>query len=243
MIDIQNLNLGYDGRILLSAADVHIPRGSLVALLGRNGTGKSTFLRAASGLADPLSGSVSYNGIPVSRMSGKSRASVVSVVSTERVRVADFSVRDFVGLGRTPHTDWLGRLSSEDALMVDNAISIVGMSGFAGRPMDRLSDGERQKVMVARAVAQDTPYILLDEPTSFLDYPNKRMLISVLNSLTIGEGGIKKRTIVFSTHDISLALEYCDSVLLVNEGDMEYMENTEAAREIIWRVLDPERNH
>lgn len=243
MIDIQNLILGYDGRTLLSAGDVHIPDGSLVALLGRNGSGKSTFLRAASGLSEPLSGSIAYDGVPVGQMSGRSRALVVSVVSTDRVRVPDFTVRDFVALGRSPYTDWLGRLSSEDALMVDNALSIVGMTEFAGRTMDRMSDGECQKVMVARAVAQDTPHILLDEPTSFLDYPNKRLLISLLKSLTSGEGGIKKRTIIFSAHDISLTLEYCDSVLLVNEGDMEYMENTETAREVIWRLLDPERNH
>ncbi|MGN0189984.1 MAG: ABC transporter ATP-binding protein [Candidatus Cryptobacteroides sp.] len=241
MIDISNLILGYGGRTLLSAADVHIPEGSLVALLGRNGTGKSTFLRAASGLSEPLSGAVSYDGVPVSRMSGVLRASVVSVVSTGRVRVQDFTVRDFVALGRSPYTDWLGRLSDEDVRIVDNAISIVGMTEFSERTMDRMSDGECQKVMVARAVAQDTPYILLDEPTSFLDYPNKRMLISLLKSLTVGEGGAKRRTIIFSAHDISLALEYCDSVLLVNEGNMGYIKNTEASREGLWKILDPER--
>ena len=152
-----------------------------------------------------------------------------------------FSVRDFVALGRTPYTDWIGRLSSEDVALVDRAVSLTSLGTLSDRSLDSLSDGECQKVMLARAIAQDTPCVLLDEPTSFLDYPNKRQIVSLLKKVAAGSFDEKKCTVIFSTHDIALALEYCDSILLVNEGNMEFWENSQAARNRVWRLLDSER--
>ena len=241
MIEIRNLSIGYDGKVLLSIPSLDIPDGKLVAILGRNGTGKSTFLRTLASLQKPLSGSISYDGLATSRMTDLQRASKVAIVTTSRVRVPAFSVRDFVALGRTPYTDWIGRLSSEDVALVDRAVSLTSLGTLSDRSLDSLSDGECQKVMLARAIAQETPCVLLDEPTSFLDYPNKRQIVSLLKKVAAGSFDEKKCTVIFSTHDIALALEYCDSILLVNEGNMEFWENSQAARNRVWRLLDSER--
>ena len=142
MIEIRNLSIGYDGKVLLSIPSLDIPDGKLVAILGRNGTGKSTFLRTLASLQKPLSGSISYDGLATSRMTDLQRASKVAIVTTSRVRVPAFSVRDFVALGRTPYTDWIGRLSSEDVALVDRAVSLTSLGTLSDRSLDSLSDGE-----------------------------------------------------------------------------------------------------
>ena len=207
-VELQHITIGYGHRVLLEDVSAAIGGGRLVALLGRNGTGKSTLLRAVAGLEAPLSGGIRLCGRLLSATPAHELAQVVSFVTTEKVRIANLASRDVVGLGRAPYTDWLGRLRPGDRAVVDRALNLVGMGGFADKPMDRLSDGEAQRVMIARALAQDTPMILLDEPTAFLDMPNRYELCTLLRRLAHDEG----KCIFFSTHELDIALTLCDAM-------------------------------
>ncbi len=210
-IELQNVSVGYGRRVLLEGVTAAADGGRLVALLGRNGTGKSTLLRAVAGLEAPLAGEIRICGRPLNATPAHELARLVSFVTTEKIRIADLTGRDVVGLGRAPYTDWLGRLVEEDRAAVDRALRLVGLSALADKPMDRLSDGEAQRVMIARALAQDTPVILLDEPTAFLDLPNRYELCTLLGRLAHDEG----KCILFSTHELDIALTLCDDIALI----------------------------
>ncbi len=224
-ITLKDLSIGYSardrissgrtsGRVLVENANATFVAGSLIALVGRNGTGKSTLLRVMAGLARPLSGSVFVGGTDLASMSAHSLARTVGFVSTERIRVANLRARDVVALGRTPYTDWIGRLTPEDDAAVDSALALVGMSAHASSPLDTLSDGEAQRVMIARVVAQDTPVVLLDEPTAFLDFVARREVCELLGRLARERG----RTVVFSSHELSLVDEFADHRLTLAGG-------------------------
>ena len=217
-VKLENLTLGYGERILFREANIGFGWGEFTALIGRNGTGKSTLLRTISGLVKPLSGKIIVDGIDLSDMSSKEIASRISFVSTEEVRITNLKVIDVVGLGRAPYTNWIGSLTAEDRRKVDESLSLVGISGFAYKSMDTLSDGERQRVMIARALAQDTPIILLDEPTAFLDLPNRYEICILLRELAHKQG----KSIIFSTHDLSIALELCDTIAMIESGNFYY---------------------
>lgn len=217
-IELHNLTLGYDERVLFESANIGFGWGEFTALIGRNGTGKSTLLRTIAGLARPLSGDIAVNGKPLSHMSSREVAEQISFVSTDEIKVANLRVADVVALGRAPYTNWIGTLSDEDRAFVIESLEMVGMSKFASKTMDTLSDGERQRVMIARALAQDTPIILLDEPTAFLDLPNKYEICLLLRKLAHKKG----KCIIFSTHDLSIALELCDTMAMIENGSFHY---------------------
>ena len=224
-VELQHITIGYGHRVLLEDVSAAIGGGRLVALLGRNGTGKITLLRAVAGLEAPLSGGIRLCGRLLSATPAHELAQVVSFVTTEKVRIANLASRDVVGLGRAPYTDWLGRLRPGDRAVVDRALNLVGMGGFADKPMDRLSDGEAQRVMIARALAQDTPVILLDEPTAFLDMPNRYELCTLLRRLAHDEG----KCIFFSTHELDIALTLCDAVALIDTPDLHCLPASDMA--------------
>jgi iron complex transport system ATP-binding protein len=212
MIELNELTLGYGSRMLIDSVSVSVPDSRLIALLGRNGTGKSTLLRALMGLEKPMGGSISLQGEPMAAMKPEAMARLISFVTTERIRVPNLRCRDVVALGRSPYTNWTGRLLPEDERKVDEAMRQTGVSAFADKSMDRMSDGECQRVMIARALAQDTPIVLLDEPTAFLDLPNRYELCLLLKRLA-REGG---KCVIFSTHDLDIALSLCDDILLID---------------------------
>lgn len=211
MLEINNLALGYGSRRLVTGGNASRPAGSLTALVGRNGSGKSTLLRALSGQG-PYTGSITLDGVEINRMNPGELARKVSLVTTERVRIPRLTCRDLVAMGRAPYTDWLGRLSKQDYLIVDSALEATGMASWATRSLDTMSDGECQRVMVARALAQDTPVILLDEPTSFLDMPGRYRLVQLLQRLANDHS----KCIIFSTHELDLALNMASDILLVD---------------------------
>ncbi len=217
-ISLRGVSLGYPGRLLFEGADIGFGWGEFTALIGRNGTGKSTLLRTVAGLMRPLDGEILLDGKPLTLLSSRQIASSISFVSTDEVRITNLRVSDVVGLGRAPYTNWIGRLSDADRRMVGQALDLVGMSAFAGKTMDTLSDGERQRVMIARALAQDTPVILLDEPTAFLDLPNKYEICLLLRDLAHRQG----KSIIFSTHDLGMALELCDTIAMIESGRFYY---------------------
>ena len=225
-IALRHITLAYGQRILLRDVSASVPPGSLTALIGRNGTGKSTLLRTVAGLGAAASGGIELCGKPLAALTPLQRASTVSFVTTDKVRIANLASRDVVGLGRAPYTDWLGRLRPEDRAVVDRALNLVGMGGFADKPMDRLSDGEAQRVMIARALAQDTPVILLDEPTAFLDMPNRYELCTLLRRLAHDEG----KCIFFSTHELDIALTLCDAVALIDPPRLHLLPTDEMIR-------------
>lgn len=239
MIRIENLSVGYSRHAVLSGLDMEIPSGKLVAMVGRNGCGKSTLMRTMAGLQPPLAGHIFYSGQSfdveqdagrfiaaeqhawksLAAMSSDEKSRTIAFVNTEKIRVPGFRCRDLVALGRAPYTDWAGNLSAKDEDVVQSALEQVGLSCLADRTMDRMSDGECQKVMIARAIAQDTSVIMLDEPTAFLDYPNRRMTAVLLKRLASEHG----KTIVYSTHDIDLALEHADFLMLVGPSGAELL--------------------
>ncbi|WP_349931996.1 ABC transporter ATP-binding protein, partial [Alistipes onderdonkii] len=153
------------------------------------------------------------------------RASTVSFVTTDKIRIANLACEDVVALGRAPYTNWIGHMQQADRDIVSRSLSLVGMSSFARKTMDRMSDGECQRILIARALAQDTPVILLDEPTAFLDLPNRYELASLLRRLAHEEG----KCIFFSTHDLDVALGLCDATALIDTPALHCMSAADMA--------------
>jgi iron complex transport system ATP-binding protein len=214
----QDLAVGYRTRgarrAVLERVNLAVHPGELVCLLGPNGIGKSTLLRTLGRMQPPLWGSVTIGGEPLDALSAVDLARRLGVVLTERVTVEALTVWRVVALGRYPHSGWLGRLTAHDCDVVDRAIDAVGARHLADRDIGRLSDGERQRVMVARALAQEPVLLLLDEPTAFLDVPSRVELIALLRRLTREQS----LAAVVSTHDLELALRTADVVWLIGPG-------------------------
>lgn len=213
----RSLSIGYrhkgsETKIVASGLDLHLARGELVCLLGPNGCGKSTLIRALCGMAQPLSGSVSVNGRPFDQLSPRQRARSVSVVLTDPVSVGMMSVNALVALGRHPHTNWTGALGPRDRERIQWALDAIDGRHLAQRHVGELSDGERQKVLIARALAQEASIMLLDEPTAFLDLPRRVELMRILRDLAHQQS----LSILLSTHDLDLALRSADRLWLFN---------------------------
>lgn len=225
MIQFDSLTLGYGSRILLEKVSATLSLGQLVALLGRNGSGKSTLLRAIAGLGKMGGGEIRIGGKSLAGLKAERLAQLVSLVTTERIRVPNLRCRDVVALGRAPYTNWIGRLQADDWKKVDEALEVTGMGDFAERSMDGMSDGECQRIMIARALAQDTPVILLDEPTSFLDLPNRYELGILLRNLAHEQN----KCVFFSTHELDIALTLCDSIALIDSPRLYHLPEREMA--------------
>lgn len=216
MIELKDFSAGYEDRNLLNRVNLKLDKGTVTALIGRNGSGKSTLLRTIAGLNGSYLGSVLINGRDIKKMTRAEMARSISVVTTERIRIRDLKCRDAVALGRSPYTGWRGKYSREDEEAVNRALETAGMENYAMKSLDRLSDGECQRIMIARALAQDTPAILLDEPTSFLDIPAREEICLLLQRLAHENG----KCILFSTHELGLAMRTCDSIALIGSGNL-----------------------
>ena len=223
MIRLSNISLAYGSRTILRDLSLNLHSGELCALVGRNGAGKSTLLRALTSHPDTI-----INGTPLAKTSSEKLAQSVAIVTTERIRIENLLVEDLVAMGRAPYTNWVGHLQDVDREIVSEAIKAVGMEDFLGRDTSSLSDGELQRVMIARAIAQQTPIILLDEPTAFLDIPTRYEVCRLLADLAHNSG----KCILFSTHDIDAALPVCDSFAIIEKGVLRQMPTAEAAAEI-----------
>lgn len=203
-MQLQSLSIGYNSSApILSGIDAELIVGQFVALIGRNGAGKSTLLRTLAGLQPPLTG----------RITGATTAIVLTHTPTLRLTTA----RQMVAYGRLPYTGFFGRLHDQDYQAADNALATLGITHLAARLFSELSDGEKQKVMIARALAQDTPTLLLDEPAAFLDYPSRLQLMQQLQSLAHDQ----QKSILLSTHDVELACQYADQLWLIRQGTLQ----------------------
>ena len=218
VVRMHHLAIGYRGKVVGEELDGCIRSGELTCLIGSNGLGKSTLLRTLAGFQPPLAGQVEWHDGGTWRslqaMSKAQLATLVSVVLTERPEVQHMTVAEVVGLGRMPYTGFFGTLTAADRQVVAEALALVGIAPYAPRMIDALSDGERQKVMIAKALAQQTPVVLLDEPTAFLDYPSKVEMMKLLRRLAAETG----KAILLSTHDLPLALQLADRLLTIGHG-------------------------
>lgn len=219
MIELRDITLSFGSRTLVANASARFECGEMTALLGRNGAGKSTLLRAIASLGRLQGGAIAINGKDISDLSSVELARVLAFVNTERVQVEAMTAYDLVAVGRSPHTDWSGRLKSHDHKVVERSLQVAGVEHLAERYVETLSDGECQRVMIARALAQETPAILLDEPTSYLDMPNRYELCTLLSRLAHDEG----KCVIFSTHELDIALTLADNIALVDNPQLHYM--------------------
>lgn len=231
-ITTNRLTVGYRGHRVVEDISLSLPCGRLVCLLGPNGAGKSTLLRTLCGFQPPIEGTVTISGSDITTMSAAEVARLVSVVLTDRPLTPSLTAAEMVGMGRAPYTGFWGRLSDDDHRLVSEAMQAVGVAPLATRRMGRLSDGERQKVMIAKALAQHTPVIVLDEPTAFLDYPSKVAVMKTLARLAHDEG----KTILMSTHDLELAAQLGDELMEIENKHIRKITADEVSR-IIGRLL------
>ncbi len=215
-LSLEALSVGYRSRsqrtgFTLGEINAGVDPGRLVCVLGPNGSGKSTLLRTIAGFLSPVGGEVLFEGRPVSQFSHNERARFVSVVLTEPIDAGMLSARDLVALGRYPYTAWFGRLTSGDHEAVEWALDAVGALELAARTVMSLSDGERQKIMIARALAQEPRLIVLDEPTAFLDLPRKVEVMKLLGGLAHETGC----SVLLSTHELEIAQNLADQLWLI----------------------------
>ena len=216
-IHIKDLSIGYPGKgevkVVAGHINAGINSGELTCLLGANGIGKSTLLRTLSAFQPKLSGEIFIQGKEIEQYKDKELSMAISVVLTEKCEVRNMTVTELVGLGRTPYTGFWGTLDEDDKRIVERSISLVKIEKLADRMVHTLSDGERQKVMIAKALAQETPIIFLDEPTAFLDFPSKVEMMQLLHRLSRQTN----KTIFLSTHDLELALQIADKIWLMDK--------------------------
>ena len=234
MITLRNITLAYGDRTLVENGSAEFAAGELTALVGRNGAGKSTLLRAVTAIEPPKSGEVLLDGTNAAAMPPETIARTISFVGTEKVRIANLRCEDIVAIGRAPYTNWIGRMQEVDRRIVADALQAVGMEAFAARSIDTLSDGECQRIMIARALAQQTPTIVLDEPSAFLDIPTRFEICRLLQRLAHEEG----KCILFSTHDLDAAMPVCDSVAVISDRTITKLPTAEIRRQgIIERLF------
>ena len=211
-LSLIDLGIGYGKRYIQQSLNIVAVAGNMICLLGTNGCGKSTLLRTLAGLQPALHGCVKADdNVNLTSMSETERSKWISVVLTDRLSADRTVVRDIVAMGRYPYTSMLGRISQADALVIDNALRQTEMYDKQERYFNRLSDGEKQRTLIAKALAQQTPVVLLDEPTAHLDLPNRIKTLLMLRRLAHEA----KRVVIISTHELNLALQTADNIWLM----------------------------
>ncbi|MCY2688171.1 ABC transporter ATP-binding protein [Salinimicrobium sp. TH3] len=216
----EDLTIGYRKKqqetIVASGIDIAVKEGELVAVIGINGVGKSTFLRTISGVQEALSGKIEIKEENRENISSEKLARMISLVLTEQPLSKNLSVPELVALGRQPYTNWIGSLTAEDRKKVREALALVKIEDLQTKKCYELSDGQMQKVLISRALAQDTPLMILDEPTSHLDMYHKAQVLKLLKDLSLST----QKAVIFATHEINLALQLCDKIILMKPKEV-----------------------
>lgn len=224
LLNIENLSVGYGKNTVLSGVTFQVNRGEMVGVIGRNGAGKTTLLRTLSGLQPPLAGAIQVAGKNLYNLSPKKRASLVSIVLTQRILLQGIKVRELLEMGRFPSLHALPFLRKSELnieMLVQDCLAKLNISHLAEKPLAQISDGELQKAMIARSLVQKTPLILMDEPTAFLDYIAKEELFAELKKLVSNEN----IAILFSSHDLEMVEKYSDKILHVEKSSAQILSN------------------
>lgn len=211
MFSVKNLSIGHRDKIILENIHFEIDAPKFVALIGRNGSGKSTLLRTLSGYLLPKTGLISWNGTNIHAWTAKEKAHYISIVNTEKTFGGNWKVDEWISIGRYPYTHFFGILSEKDKIIVHTTIQWLGIENLRTQFIHQLSDGEKQKVFLARALVQNTPLLLLDEPTAHLDFIARREIFILLKKICFEMNKI----IIIATHEIDLAKEYTDIALMM----------------------------
>lgn len=211
MIQTEHLNIGYGNHIVQTDLNLQAKKGHIICMLGRNGCGKSTLLRTIAGLQPCLAGKVLYDNRDINTLTHNEKAKLMALVLTERASMDSTQVIDVVTMGRYPYTNILGKLTEKDEDAISTAINQVGLKEKAHSYFNQLSDGEKQRVLIAKALAQETPLILLDEPTAHLDLPNRIRTLLLLKTLAHETD----KCVIISTHELDLALQTADEIWLM----------------------------
>ncbi|MBW4776936.1 ABC transporter ATP-binding protein [Prevotella histicola] len=228
-ITLSHLSVGYKiGHAVVSDINLTLQSGKLASLIGANGVGKSTLLKTLTGFLPKLEGSLLLDGKDISEFSQRALARQISIVLTQKPDVQNLTVEEIVGLGRSPYTGFFGKLHANDQQIVDESITAVGIEKLKNRMIQTLSDGERQKVMIAKALAQQTPVIFLDEPTAFLDFSSKVETFQLLQRMAHEMG----KLVLLSTHDLELAVRFSDTLLQVNGDGLRTVSNEEVSHQM-----------
>ena len=228
-ITLEQLSVGYKSfSPVVTGINVEIKSGELTCLIGPNGIGKSTLLKTLTGFLPKLGGRLLLDGRDIDLLSQRERAKYISIVLTYKTDVQNLSVAEMVGMGRMPYTGFWGKLNAGDREIVAEAINMVGINHLKDRMVQTLSDGERQKVMIAKALAQQAPIIFLDEPTSFLDFPSKVEMLQLLHRLAKETD----KVVFLSTHDLELALRIADRLVELNKSGLHIVPARQVKDEI-----------
>lgn len=242
MLSFQKLHIGFnkkkssEQRILFSAEEVSFKPGDFVAVIGPNGSGKTTLFNTILGHNEPLSGVISMEGKNWRELNRVERAKYLSFVPSKFEGVDHLNVYDLVAMGRAPYTNLLNKLTEEDKSVVNKVIKQLGLSEFINKNTIKLSDGERQIAMIGKALAQDTQIMILDEPTAFLDYNNRRKVLQLLKEIA----QLNNQLIFISSHDLELCFEYCNRVVAINTESKELVnfKSPFNKEEIITRIFE-----
>lgn len=210
----QNLNIGYSSKLVQENLSLSLEKGALVCLLGTNGCGKSTLLRTLAYLQNPLSGEIFFEDKPLSKMTNEERSTLFALVLTDSVEIENMTVYELVAMGRFPYTSWSGKLKQEDRLIIEKVISQVNLVDKKFQFINQLSDGEKQRAIIAKALAQETALVILDEPTAHLDLPSRIEVMMLLKKLAHE----MEKCFILSSHELDLSMQLADSIWLMDKG-------------------------
>ena len=233
MISLNSIDVGYKTPLL--SVNLSLELGNLYALVGKNGSGKTTLLQSIIGAIPTINGEILLDEKSIHVMTNVERAKKIAFVETKFMGISYLTGFEYVAIGRTPYTNALGRLSEEDKIQIAKSLEILNISYLSDKFTTQMSDGERQLLQIARALAQETPYILMDEPTAFLDYSNKRNLIEKLQEIA----QVQQKCILLSCHDIEICLENKLPFLIVSEKDKRIELRANASKEDILNLAFP----
>jgi iron complex transport system ATP-binding protein len=213
-----DLRVGYGSHSVCSPVNFAVGQGELIGIVGINGIGKSTLLRTLAGFQPAISGELFLDGTPLENFTQTQLAQKISVVLTEPIAAKNMAVHELISLGRQPYTNWLGRLSDQDKIQIDRALELLHLQDLKDKKCSALSDGQLQRVLIARAMAQSTDIMLLDEPTTHLDLYHKVEILKILKTMAHK----LSKSIIYTTHDIALAIQLCDKILILNNQQNPY---------------------
>ncbi len=218
IIQTENLSIGYQSKskpmVVADNICIRLKKGELNAVIGVNGSGKSTLIKSISKIIPAIEGSIHINNLPIQNINERDLANQISLVLTKQPVSKQLKVSELIALGRHPYTNWIGLLSQEDKRMVNKAIQQVGIADLKNKRCDELSDGQFQKVLIARALAQDTPVIILDEPTTHLDMYHKAQVLHLLKKIA----SETEKCVLYASHEINLAIKMCHQIMLIHQG-------------------------